>query len=48
MNSGDSMSYGFLFDTTLCIGCESCMEACQETNGLPENDSAELSANRSR
>lgn len=40
------MGYGFLFDTTLCIGCESCMEACQETNQLPDNASYELSALR--
>jgi formate dehydrogenase iron-sulfur subunit len=40
------MSYGFLIDTTMCIGCESCMEACQETNQLPSNDSYELSSTR--
>ena len=40
------MSYGFLIDTTLCIGCEACMEACQETYQLPSNDHYELSAEK--
>lgn len=38
------MSYGILFDTTKCIGCEGCMYACREQNGLPENDQYKLSA----
>lgn len=27
---------GMLIDTTKCIGCRSCEEACNEVNGLPE------------
>ena len=27
--------YGLLVDTTKCIGCRSCEEACNEKNGLP-------------
>jgi formate dehydrogenase iron-sulfur subunit len=38
------MSYGFLIDTTLCIGCESCMEACHEAHNQPESDIYELSS----
>jgi len=38
------MSYGILFDTTRCIGCEGCMYACREKNGLPENSEYKLSA----
>ncbi len=26
---------GLLYDTTLCIGCKTCVVACQEANGLP-------------
>jgi len=26
--------YGLLHDTTLCVGCRSCEEACKEVNGL--------------
>lgn len=29
---------GCLVDTTLCIGCRKCEEACNEANGLPEPD----------
>ncbi|MFZ0389684.1 MAG: 4Fe-4S dicluster domain-containing protein [Calditrichia bacterium] len=39
------MSYGVLFDTTLCVGCESCMYACQEAHGQPENDTYKLRHN---
>ena len=28
--------YGLLVDTTKCIGCRSCEEACNEQNGLPK------------
>jgi formate dehydrogenase iron-sulfur subunit len=28
-------SYGFLTDTTLCIGCKACEVACKEWNNLP-------------
>ncbi|HQU71845.1 MAG TPA: 4Fe-4S dicluster domain-containing protein [Calditrichia bacterium] len=38
------MSYGFLIDTTRCIGCEACVEACREIHGHPEGDVATLSA----
>ena len=27
--------YGMLIDTTRCIGCRSCEEACNKQNGLP-------------
>jgi Fe-S-cluster-containing dehydrogenase component len=29
---------GMLYDTTLCIGCKTCVVACQEANGLPRDD----------
>lgn len=29
-------SYGVLFDSTLCIGCRSCEEACNVVNDLPK------------
>jgi formate dehydrogenase iron-sulfur subunit len=36
-----------LFDVTRCIGCEGCVEACREKNGLPETDDVTtLSAHR--
>jgi len=31
-------SYGFLTDTTLCIGCKACEVACKEWNNLPADD----------
>jgi formate dehydrogenase iron-sulfur subunit len=37
------MSYGFLLDTTLCIGCEACMDACHESHNQPDTESYELS-----
>jgi len=30
--------YGMLVDTTMCIGCRSCEEACAKANGLPKPD----------
>lgn len=30
--------YGFLTDTTLCIGCKACEVACKEWNALPADD----------
>ncbi|MBI4167281.1 MAG: 4Fe-4S dicluster domain-containing protein [Acidobacteria bacterium] len=38
------MSKSILVDTTKCIGCMSCVAACKETNGLPQNEETELSA----
>lgn len=38
------MSKAILVDTTRCIGCGACVSACKETNGLPQNDDKELSA----
>lgn len=38
--------YAQLFDANLCIGCESCLEACVEANDLPESASEGLSADR--
>jgi len=32
-----------LIDITLCIGCNSCQEACKKTNGLPEGEEKKLS-----
>ena len=28
---------GLLYDTTLCIGCKTCVVACQDANGLPRD-----------
>jgi len=37
--SGDAKEFvGILVDTTRCVGCQSCTEACAETNNLPEPD----------
>jgi formate dehydrogenase iron-sulfur subunit len=33
-----------LIDITLCIGCNSCQEACKKANGLPEGEEKKLSA----
>ena len=33
-------SNGVLHDTTKCIGCRKCEQACNEVNGLPEPDDA--------
>jgi Fe-S-cluster-containing dehydrogenase component len=33
--TGNPDSYGVLHDTTLCIGCRRCEEACNEVNDLP-------------
>jgi formate dehydrogenase iron-sulfur subunit len=32
-----------LIDITLCVGCNSCQEACKKTNGLPEGEEKKLS-----
>ncbi len=37
------MGYGFLIDTTLCIGCESCMDACHQIHHQPDTENYELS-----
>jgi len=34
------MSFGILTDLTKCIGCQGCVWACKEINGLPRNDGA--------
>ena len=31
------LHYGFWFETARCIGCTSCVAACREQNGLPED-----------
>jgi Fe-S-cluster-containing dehydrogenase component len=37
--SGDDKEFfGLLVDTTRCVGCQTCMEACAEANNLPEPD----------
>lgn len=33
-----------LIDITLCVGCNSCQEACKKSNGLPEGEEKKLSA----
>jgi formate dehydrogenase iron-sulfur subunit len=33
-----------LVDITLCVGCNSCQEACKKANGLPEGEEKKLSA----
>jgi len=33
--------YGILIDTTKCVGCNSCSEACAEAHGLPEPNTDE-------
>jgi len=33
-----------LVDTTLCIGCNSCQDACKKENNLPEGEEKKLSA----
>jgi formate dehydrogenase iron-sulfur subunit len=38
------MAYGILFDVSLCIGCEACLEACQTLHEQPETDTSILSA----
>jgi formate dehydrogenase iron-sulfur subunit len=35
---------GLLIDTTKCIGCGACTQACKETNELPKDDATTLSA----
>ena len=32
------MSYGILYDATLCIGCKQCEQGCATENGLPYDD----------
>jgi len=36
------MKKGILFDSTLCIGCGACYQACKEKNDLPETTDAYL------
>lgn len=38
------MGYGILFDVSLCIGCEACVEACSSLHEQPETDTSKLSA----
>ncbi|HTP14020.1 MAG TPA: 4Fe-4S dicluster domain-containing protein [Bacteroidota bacterium] len=33
-----------LIDLTLCVGCNSCQEACKKANGLPDGEEKKLSA----
>jgi ferredoxin len=35
-SSNDKEFCGILVDTTRCVGCQSCTEACTEVNNLPE------------
>jgi len=34
----DTEFYGVLYDSTRCVGCQSCELACAQANGLPEPD----------
>lgn len=36
--------HGLLIDTTLCVGCEMCAEACKEQNNLPGDPGTHLNA----
>lgn len=36
INENDKEFYGILYDSTRCVGCQSCEFACAEANGLPE------------
>lgn len=38
------MSYALLLDTTRCIGCMACQEACQTEFGFPVSEQAKLSS----
>jgi formate dehydrogenase iron-sulfur subunit len=38
------MSYAMLIDTTRCIGCMACQEACQSEYGMPVSEQKVLSA----
>ena len=33
-----------LIDTTMCIGCNACQDACKKENGLPEGEEKKLSS----
>jgi formate dehydrogenase iron-sulfur subunit len=39
------MSKSILFDSTLCIGCGACRDACKVRNGLPPGEEKELNYN---
>jgi formate dehydrogenase iron-sulfur subunit len=39
------MAYGLLIDTTLCVGCGQCEEACDTTNGNPVQRDEKLNEN---
>ncbi|MDX2415543.1 MAG: 4Fe-4S dicluster domain-containing protein [Bacteroidales bacterium] len=37
-NTNDKEFYGILYDSTRCVGCQSCEFACASAHGLPEPD----------
>lgn len=41
------MSKGILFDSTMCIGCKLCEQACATSNGLPYDDAIAAEAKQS-
>jgi Fe-S-cluster-containing dehydrogenase component len=45
-SGADTELMGILVDTTRCMGCQTCEEACAEANNLPEPALEDPSANR--
>jgi len=39
-NQNEIEFYGILYDSTRCVGCQSCEIACAEANNLPESEGA--------
>jgi formate dehydrogenase iron-sulfur subunit len=44
MEGGQTMRAAMLIDTTRCVGCNACAEACKKTNHLPGEIDAKLTA----
>ncbi len=41
-NKSEIEFYGILYDSTRCVGCQSCEYACAESNKLPEPDPSDM------
>ncbi len=41
-NKNEVEFYGVLYDSTRCVGCQSCEFACAESNNLPEPDPSDM------